>query len=241
VVALAIDESPLWTEYAPTYDLLYWILPVQAALKEGVDALGVTSASRILDLGCGTGFLMRILSEFFGIQPSIVGLDLTAEMLEFAEGVPYLGNFRAQLANLNDPHTAWGLGTDRFDCLIANNSLYAVADPAGVLRELHAVAAPRARLVVSTPRPGASEQAIEDEHLRLFEAAGGDVEAERQRVRKLYAAIKQLNKDRILANTKFHFPTARELIGWFDPALWDLSYIGTTYVRQNWRAVAIRR
>src|ERR1700733_13381936 len=185
--------------------MLYGILPVQRALQDVVREAGIADSSNVLDVGCGTGFLNRVLAEFFGVRPQITGLDHTAEMLDVARGVPYAGGFKPILADLNRPHTEWNLGGQTYDRLVANNSLYAVDSPVSVLRELLSVATQNARLVVSTPRPDASIQAVVNEHLRMFAAAGGSQDVEARRVAEVFAGIRAIN-EQILASDTFHFP-----------------------------------
>ena len=232
-------DQALWRQYAQTYAMLYGILPVQRALQDVVRAAGITSSSNVLDVGCGTGFLMQVLTQFFGVRPQITGLDQTAAMLEVARAVPYAGSFQPILADLNRPHTEWNLGGQTYDRLVANNSLYAVDSPVSVLRELLSVAAKTARLVVSTPRPDASIQAVVNEHLRMFAAAGGSKDAEARRVAEVFAGIRGIN-EQILASNTFHFPDSGELEDWFVQAGWRITSVRTTYAGQNWLVVAIR-
>ncbi|MDQ6713633.1 MAG: methyltransferase domain-containing protein [Candidatus Dormibacteraeota bacterium] len=47
-------------------------------------ASGVRPGDRVLDIGCGPGFLARMLAEAVGSEGSVVGIDAAPEMIEYA-------------------------------------------------------------------------------------------------------------------------------------------------------------
>jgi ubiquinone/menaquinone biosynthesis C-methylase UbiE len=47
-------------------------------------AAGVKLADRVLDVGCGPGYFARMLAEAVGADGSVVGIDASPEMIEYA-------------------------------------------------------------------------------------------------------------------------------------------------------------
>ncbi len=61
--------------FAGTRRRSYWKL---------IEAAGVRSGDRVLDVGCGPGYLTRVLGEAVGPTGSVVGVDAAPEMIEYA-------------------------------------------------------------------------------------------------------------------------------------------------------------
>ncbi len=57
----------------------------EAVIKEAINYLSLPKGSRGLDAGCGIGLHLPMLAEAIGENGHIVGLDLSAEFLEYAE------------------------------------------------------------------------------------------------------------------------------------------------------------
>lgn len=119
-------------------------------------------SDRILDLGCGTGIVARILRERLGGAARITGLDVNAEMIAKARSLA--------------PEIEWHEGNavalpfaDRsFEVVIAQQVLQFVPDRAAALREIERVLVPGGRLIASTWRARP--------HQPLFEALGAIAE-----------------------------------------------------------------
>lgn len=104
-------------------------------------------SARILDLGCGTGIVARVLRERLGGAARIVGLDVSAVMLEKARSlVPEL-DFREGNAQ------ALPFADGSFDLVLCQEMLQFVPDRVAVLREVRRVLTPGGRLLASTWRP----------------------------------------------------------------------------------------
>ncbi len=105
--------------------------------------------TRVLDLGCGNGYLCRRLAR---AGARVVGVDRSPELLERARarerteplGVVYVETDAADLRPLGDAE---------FDLAIANMSLLDIEDAATSLRELGRVIRPGGRLVASISHP----------------------------------------------------------------------------------------
>jgi SAM-dependent methyltransferase len=191
---------------------------------------GITDGSNVLDVGSGTGFLLRALADL-RLAPEVVELDGDARMLEQAATVAYPGRRTLHQADLTQPLGSWGL-SGCFDRLVTVNTLYLLPDPAAVLEQLFELAAPGAVLVVATPKPDPEPLAVLEAHLEWFQAGGGDPAAEENRI------LTDPDFQTILAEQPRlltrPFPAEPELRQWFGSG-WKVSAtIGTTYAGQNW-------
>jgi ubiquinone/menaquinone biosynthesis C-methylase UbiE len=69
------------------YDLftnLFFLGRRRAAFQTLVRASGVRPGQRALDVGCGTGYLARLLAEAVGRSGHVDGIDAAPEMVEYA-------------------------------------------------------------------------------------------------------------------------------------------------------------
>ena len=99
---------------------------------------------RVLECGCATGFLSRLIAENGG--PDLVGVELDAEAA--AEAARWCR--RVVVADLKDPRWTGQVG-ERFDLVIFGDVLEHLADPAATLRAAREVLAPGGRVLVSLP------------------------------------------------------------------------------------------
>jgi ubiquinone/menaquinone biosynthesis C-methylase UbiE len=122
-------------------------------------------SDRILDLGCGTGIVARVLRERLGGAARISGLDLSPAMVAMARTLAPEVDFREGDA------TALPFETGGFDLVICQQMLQFVPDPLVALREVRRVLAPGGRLLASTWRPRDVQQlheamgAVAERHL----------------------------------------------------------------------------
>jgi ubiquinone/menaquinone biosynthesis C-methylase UbiE len=69
------------------YDLVTAVLFAgrrRQAFRALAVASGARTGDRILDVGCGTGYFVRMLAEIAGAQGSVVGVDAAPEMIAHA-------------------------------------------------------------------------------------------------------------------------------------------------------------
>ncbi len=130
--------------------------PYAQALIERARPIG--PSDRVLDLGCGTGIVARLLRERLGGAARIAGLDVSPPMIAKAR----------TLAPELDWHEgnamALPFADGSFDVVMCQQMLQFVPDPRAAVREIRRVLAPGGRLLVSTWRPRAEQP--------LFDALG---------------------------------------------------------------------
>src|SRR5258707_10759618 len=56
----------------------------RATFETLIRVAGVKSGQRVLDVGCGTGYFARLLADVVGPDGLVVGVDASAEMIEYA-------------------------------------------------------------------------------------------------------------------------------------------------------------
>ena len=136
--------DPVVAEYARAaehYDEK-WAFYVEATTRETLRRLPMTSGARVLDVGCGTGELMRRLRAKYP-HAVLAGLDPVAEMLAVA---------RDKLSGNEDLRTGyadalpWGAGA--FDVVVSCNMFHYISHPVQALREMGRVLRPGGSLVL---------------------------------------------------------------------------------------------
>ena len=137
----------LWTLQDPPFDLVGWVL----------DLAGVSSDTRVLDVGCGNGAYLERLAE--RAIPA-VGVDLSLGMLAAGQG---------SRSQVNGDVCRLPVRSGSCDIVLAPHMLYHVTDRETAARELRRVLSPGGIAVVVTNGAG---------HLRalwtIVEAAATD-------------------------------------------------------------------
>ncbi|MGB3470196.1 MAG: class I SAM-dependent methyltransferase, partial [Erythrobacter sp.] len=157
--------------------------PANAPSKAFFARCGIEPGMRVLDVGCGTGDLSRVVAEFAGPDGAVVGIDRDADALLKAQNVP--GGENAAPIN----YLTFDLSTElpalgKFDAIVGRRVLMYLADAKETLDRLAEVASPGA--VVAFQEHGRAHlpfASVElSAHRRLYEwlwdtvtAEGGDV------------------------------------------------------------------
>ncbi|MFK0259819.1 class I SAM-dependent methyltransferase [Streptomyces angustmyceticus] len=117
------------------------------AYAAGVAELGLQEGDRVLDAGCGTGRALPALREAVGTRGTVLGADLTPEML--AEAVR-AGRDRCAALLLADV-TRLPLADAALDAVFAAGLVSHLPDSAGGLTELARTVRPGGRLALFHP------------------------------------------------------------------------------------------
>jgi ubiquinone/menaquinone biosynthesis C-methylase UbiE len=137
--------DPIVAEYAKaaeSYDEK-WAFYVEATTRETLRRLPMTPAARVLDVGCGTGELLRRLRAKYP-NAALAGLDPVAEMLAVARGkLNGTEDLRIGYAN----SLPWKAGA--FDVVVSCNMFHYITHPVEALREMARVLRPGGSLVLT--------------------------------------------------------------------------------------------
>lgn len=137
--------DPVVAEYAKAakhYDEK-WAFYVEATTRETLRRLPLNAASRVLDVGCGTGELLRRVRA--NVPDAVLaGLDPVPEMLDVArEKLSGRDDLRVGYAD----RLPWNAGT--FDVVVSCNMFHCISEPLTALREMARVLRPTGALVLT--------------------------------------------------------------------------------------------
>lgn len=134
------DSSERFERWAGTYETsLTWKLYFDPLHEKLVSLIGDVSGQRLLDVGCGTGGLLRRLAA--GGTARAVGLDASEGMLEVARGLSGAG---AEFVRASAGHLPFEDAA--FDLVTTSVAFHHFPAPSETLRECARVLAPGGRL-----------------------------------------------------------------------------------------------
>lgn len=174
--AVSIGKRMFWRAYFKIYDRLCDIKPYQKLIGRGVELLDVRGGGKYLDAASGTGnstaAVWRKLQSLGGGR--VRGIDTSTFGLEISEKKFPSQKFPGLKFAFGDIDQRLPYVDATFDGVFSNNAMYLAKDPLDTLREIYRVLKPRARFVMSNPKPKASPLAIilEDARMRFYEALG---------------------------------------------------------------------
>ena len=138
-------SDPVVAEYAQAaerYDEK-WAFYVEATTRETLRRLPMSPHARVLDVGCGTGELLRRLRATYP-QAALAGLDPVAEMLGVAKDKLSGGeDLRVGYADA----LPWSAGN--FDVVVSCNMFHYITHPIVALKEMARVLRPGGTLVLT--------------------------------------------------------------------------------------------
>lgn len=199
----AIDAQPTAAQLADTLELR-GRTPAQVRLRRRfLRFVPVRSGGRVLEIGCGTGVVLRDLMVLVGKGGEVTGLDPSRTMLErarvLARGVAG-GRLRLRHGDGNDLPFANG----RFDAALAITVILHVADPLRVVKELVRVTRPGGRVGLQDQDFGLVGAAHPDRALtdRILDGVAARIYEEPYSGRRLPALLREagLEQVRVLAD-----------------------------------------
>ena len=136
-MAQTMIDPTSFDRFARDYDRFVGLQPGQNT--SWLAGLGLKGA-RALDAGCGSGYAVEFLSRDFD---EVVGLDLSAPMLEIAKAKRSSPGVRYMLSDLFDLHDA-----DGFDLVFSHTMMHHIADYRAGLEYLKSLVRPGGTVAV---------------------------------------------------------------------------------------------
>jgi ubiquinone/menaquinone biosynthesis C-methylase UbiE len=137
-----------------------WRDPVQRA---SLEALELSPADRLLDVGCGTGAASRAAAE---MGAAVVGVDLSPEMVK--EAMTLAGtreNLAFEIADVE--HLPFP--DARFTAVLCSNAFHHYPNPSRAVQEMTRVLKPGGRLAIGDATSDLRAARLADRFLRWFE------------------------------------------------------------------------
>lgn len=167
---------------APVYDLgsLEWPL-YRTGRVAGIDAARLRPGNNVLDVGCGTGLSLPLLTEAVGPRGQVIGLDPSAAMLRRAarrEVTPRPVLLHVDAAGLRAPDLAAAGAHEPVHAAFFGYSLSLMPDWAQAFAAVTSLLAPDARVVVvDLARPTGGGCLARLAASALARLGGSDIEA----------------------------------------------------------------
>jgi ubiquinone/menaquinone biosynthesis C-methylase UbiE len=137
-------RGQITADAAEVYESLFVPALFQQWTEPMLDAAGVRTGDRVLDVGCGTGVLARAAAPRTGRSGAVTGLDPNDGMLTVARRVAPSLSWRAGAAE------ALPFDDRSFDRVLSQFVLMFVDDPSRALEEMRRVTAPGGTIALST-------------------------------------------------------------------------------------------
>jgi ubiquinone/menaquinone biosynthesis C-methylase UbiE len=121
--------------------------PAQARLRRRfLKFVPVRPGERVLEVGCGTGVVVRDLAAMVGRRGEVVGVDASRQLLERARALCRETARHARIVLRVADGASLPFATNRFDAALAITVVLHVADPLRVAREMARVTRPGGRV-----------------------------------------------------------------------------------------------
>jgi ubiquinone/menaquinone biosynthesis C-methylase UbiE len=131
-----------------TLEAMYSSLDVALARQEIIRMLDLSPGARVLDAGSGPGFFVCELAEAVGSSGSIVGVDISPDMISIARRRIHGHPLERQIELSLSDTSALPFPENSFDAAISIQVLEYVVDVRAAISELYRVIRPGGRLIV---------------------------------------------------------------------------------------------
>jgi len=136
-----------WTEYQALLDR-----QIEPLGQEAMGRLALTEGERVLDIGCGCGQTTLELAGRVGPRGRVIGVDISAPMLELARRRPRAAANLAVEFRQVDAQTQ-ALGAAEFDAAFSRFGVMFFSDPTAAFANVRQSLKPRGRFVFVCWRP----------------------------------------------------------------------------------------
>ena len=199
----AIDAQPTAAKLADTLELR-GRTPAQVRLRRRfLRFVPVRPGQQVLEIGCGTGVVLRDLMTLVGRRGEVTGVDVSRTMLARARALAR-GVAGASLRLRHGDGNKLPFGPGRFDVALAITVILHVADPLRVVKELARVTRAGGRVAVQDQDFGLVGAAHPDRALtdRILDGVAARIYEEPCSGRRLPALLREagLEQVRILAD-----------------------------------------
>ncbi len=151
---------------AETYDTRYWF--ARRTLMEFVSRLHLGDNPYLLDLGCGTGGVLRYAANRTNRESEFYGVDISSKMIEQARAKSQgYGNLHFYVSRVE----ALPFDDDFFDVVISTTAFHHFSNPEKTLREANRVLKPKGKLYILDMMANNAFMKLVDRYYRKTEPA----------------------------------------------------------------------
>jgi SAM-dependent methyltransferase len=154
--------------------------PTQARLRQRfLRFVPVRPGARALEVGCGSGVVLRDLADLAGRRGEVVGVDMSREMLKAARRLCRAAPRRARIALRHGDGAHLPFPPGQFDVTLGITVILHVAEPAPVVEEMVRVTRPGGRvglqdqdfgmMAVTHPDPALTDRILDGVPRALYE------------------------------------------------------------------------
>jgi len=130
-------------EAAKQLEKVYLTRDMVAQRLETIRHLALSSGERVLDIGCGPGYLCESMGEIVGRHGSVVGIDISADLVAHCNGRKTSTGLSYEIGDAADLEQA----DESFDAVVCTQVAEYVPDVERVLSEAFRVLKPGGRTV----------------------------------------------------------------------------------------------
>jgi len=134
--------------FSKVYDLLNVFFYTDSMRNEVADLANIRQGSRVLDVGCGTGYTTQAVLKRLKLG-EVVGIDLTLQQLRMAETKLKPEKMRLSLSRGDAENLPFR--DETFDAIVSVGALEYFPDPQKAVQEMARVVKPQGKVVVGGP------------------------------------------------------------------------------------------